>query len=83
MGEGFSGIAAVGERIYTMYAAERDGEPLELAAAFDAETGKEIWSVVIGKKYDNVFGNGPRSTPTVDGDTVYVLGLRAVRRFAR
>ena len=74
VGEGFSGISAVGERVYTMYAAERDGEPMELAAAFDAETGKEIWSVAIGKRYDNVFGNGPRSTPTVDGDVVYVLG---------
>jgi outer membrane protein assembly factor BamB len=76
IGEGYSGIAVVGDRLYTMYAGEVPGEaePRELAAAFDAGTGKEIWRTPIGKKKDTEFGNGPRSTPAVDGDTVYVLG---------
>ncbi len=46
----------------------------EYAAAFDAATGKELWRTVIGERIVTEFGNGPRSTPTVDGDTVYVLG---------
>jgi outer membrane protein assembly factor BamB len=74
VGEGYSGISIVGDRLYTMYAGEQNGEQIEFAAASDAATGKEIWRVPVGKYYVNEFGNGPRSTPTVDGDTVYVLG---------
>ncbi len=46
----------------------------EYAAAFDAATGKELWRTAIGQRIVTQFGNGPRSTPAVDGDTVYVLG---------
>ena len=74
LGEGYSGISIVDERIYTMYAADHEGEPTEFAAAFEADTGKEVWRVPVGKRYDNNFGNGPRSTPTVDGKRVFVLG---------
>ena len=74
IGEGYSSISVVGDRLYTMYAAEQDGEPTEFAAAFEASSGKELWRTPVGKKFDNQFGNGPRATPAVDGDTVYVLG---------
>jgi outer membrane protein assembly factor BamB len=73
IGEGYSSIAVVGERIYTMYAADHEDGAKEFAAAFDAKTGKEIWRVPISDKYETEFGNGPRSTPTVDGDSVYVV----------
>ena len=52
----------------------KEVERTEYAAAFDAATGKEIWRVAIGERIVTQFGNGPRSTPTVDGDMVYVLG---------
>ena len=61
----------------------REGEEAkarEFAAAFDAKTGKELWRVDVGEKLDTEFGNGPRSTPAVDGDTVYVLSSHG--RFA-
>jgi len=35
--------------------------------------GKPVWSKVIGAGGDNDRGSGPRSTPTIDGDRVYVL----------
>jgi len=73
LGEEFSGMSIVGDRLYTMFAADQNGEATEFAAAFEAGTGKEIWRTPAGKRYDNDFGNGPRSTPTVDGDMVYVL----------
>ncbi|TDI13380.1 MAG: hypothetical protein E2P04_03405 [Acidobacteria bacterium] len=76
IGEGYSGISVVGERFYTMFAAEHEGEPTEFAAAFDANTGEEVWRTAIGAMYDGEFGHGPRSTPTVDGDMVYVLGSK-------
>jgi outer membrane protein assembly factor BamB len=74
LGEGYSAISVVGDRLYTMYAGENEGEAVELAAAFSAADGKQLWAVPIGPKKDTEFGNGPRSTPTVAGDTVYVLG---------
>ncbi len=77
IGDGYSGIAIVGDRLYTMYATAGD-EPTEVAAAFDANTGKELWNTPMSERFDNGFGDGPRSTPTVDGDTVYVLSSRGV-----
>ncbi len=74
IGEGYSAASVVGDRLYTMYAGEEDGKPVEYAAAFETGTGKEIWKTVIGDKLDTEFGNGPRSTPTVVDGTVYVLG---------
>jgi outer membrane protein assembly factor BamB len=76
LGEGYSGISVVGNRLYTMYAGDHDGKPTEFAAAFDATTGKELWRTPIGEKHDTEFGNGPRSTPAVDGDTVFALGSK-------
>ncbi len=73
LGDGYSEIVVVGDRLYTLYAKEADGEAREFAAAFEAATGKELWRVALGKRFDNEFGNGPRSTPAVDGDRMYVL----------
>ncbi len=56
-------------------AEEKPAEPkTEYAGAFDAATGKQLWRTAIGQRIVTQFGNGPRSTPTVDGDVVYVLG---------
>ncbi|MDA8017914.1 MAG: PQQ-like beta-propeller repeat protein [Thermoanaerobaculia bacterium] len=79
LGEGYSGITVVGNKVYTMYADEVAGEggeaeAREFAASFDRNTGEEHWRVDMGAKLDTEFGNGPRSTPTVAGDTVFVLG---------
>jgi outer membrane protein assembly factor BamB len=76
LGEGFSGVASAGGRLYTMYAADVDGKPTEFAAALAAADGKEIWRTRVADRYDTQFGNGPRATPTVHGDTVYVFGAR-------
>jgi len=74
LGPGFSGISVVGDRLYTMYTTEQDGEATEFAAAFDVASGKELWRTPVGKDYENTFGNGPRSTPTVTGGAMYALG---------
>jgi outer membrane protein assembly factor BamB len=74
LGKGYSGIAVASGRVYTMFAEGRD----ELAVALDAATGAEIWRVRVGDKFKEMFGDGPRSTPTVDGERVYVLGARGM-----
>lgn len=76
IGEGYSAISIVGDRLYTMYGGKDGEEDVEFAAAFDAANGKELWRTRIGLKLDTQFGNGPRATPLVDGDMVYVMGAR-------
>jgi outer membrane protein assembly factor BamB len=49
----------------------------EVVHCLDAATGKEIWSAPFDTAHkDNQSAAGPRSTPTVDGDRVYVQSCR-------
>ncbi len=71
LGKGFSGISIANGRVYTMFARDAD----EFAICLDGETGAELWRHRTGPYYkETQGGDGPRSTPTVDGETVYVLG---------
>lgn len=73
VGEGYATPAVVGERIYVLGNRGMDDEFVE---ALDVNGGKQLWS----KRLGNVGPNrgpqypGARSTPTVDGDALYVLG---------
>ena len=69
-GPGFSGIAYSDERVYTMFA----DDSTEFLAALNPANGQEIWRTAIGTELKEMMGDGPRSTPTVDGDLVYALG---------
>ena len=69
-GEGYSHMAVSRERLFTLYGV--DGN--DFAVAYDAATGRPAWITLLGPKFINEQGgNGPRSTPTVDGDMVYTL----------
>lgn len=68
-GNGYSGPAIVGDRLYTMGG---DGTN-DFVIAFDVKNGQKVWSTPIGKYVKNGYGSGPRGTPTVDGDRLYAL----------
>lgn len=68
-GMGYSGYSIVGNTLYTIGA--RDAE--EFVIAVDVATGEEKWSTAVGIILLNGWGDGPRSTPTVDGDRVYAM----------
>jgi outer membrane protein assembly factor BamB len=68
-GIGYSGPAVVGDRLYTMGADERQ----DYAIALDTNTGKKVWAKPIGPYVKNGYGSGPRGTPTVDGEQLFVL----------
>ncbi|HWM94352.1 MAG TPA: PQQ-binding-like beta-propeller repeat protein [Thermoanaerobaculia bacterium] len=70
IGEGYSGISVVGDRLYTM---DSDGTA-EYVLALEAGSGKEVWRVPAGPKLIDSMGNGPRTTPTLDDGTVYAMG---------
>ena len=72
IGEGYSGISIVDGRIYTMHSEGED----EFAVCLDASDGKEIWRSRTDDNYQSGEGSGPRSTPAVDGDRVYVLSAK-------
>lgn len=69
LGEGYGSIAVSGGRIFVQGLRNRQSIVLSLNAA----DGKHLWSKNIGPGADNDRGPGPRSTPTIDGDRLYVL----------
>lgn len=73
-GLGYAGFAIVGGTLYTMGA--RDA--VEYVIAIDAATGKEKWSAESGALLTNNWGDGPRSTPTIDGGKVYALSGKGI-----
>jgi len=68
-GQGYSGPAIANGKYFTL--GTRDGS--EILLVLDASTGKELWTAKLGEILDNGWGDGPRGTPTVDGDRVYAL----------
>jgi outer membrane protein assembly factor BamB len=69
-GRGYSTLAVSGGRLFTMgLRGER-----EFVIAFEVATGKEAWATAHGGAYRDSRGDGPRGTPTVDGNNVYALG---------
>src|SRR5438132_17305 len=72
-GIGYSGPAVAAGQLYLT--GGRNGS--EELFAIDTKTASEKWSVKIGPIFTfkgNIWGDGPRATPTVDGDRVYALG---------
>ena len=69
-GGGYSSLAVAGGRLFTM--GLRGNR--EYVIAFDVATGKEVWATPNGSAFRNDRGDGPRGTPTIDGDRLYALG---------
>lgn len=81
---GFSSFSVADGRAITLVADKSDsGDVLQTCVALNAETGEQLWSYALNKNdYNggggnagargNKGGDGPRSTPTIDGDRVYV-----------
>ncbi|HJS24552.1 MAG TPA: PQQ-binding-like beta-propeller repeat protein [Pyrinomonadaceae bacterium] len=69
-GRGYSSFSISNGKLYTMgLRGDR-----EFVIAFDVATGKEAWATPHGSAFRNDRGDGPRGTPTIDGDRVYALG---------
>ena len=69
-GGGYSSFAISNGRLFTM---GLKGDR-EYVIAFDVSSGKQLWATPHGGAFRNDRGDGPRGTPTVDGDYLYSLG---------
>ena len=69
LGEGYGSLAVKADRIYVQ------GTSGAASAVFclNRADGKTIWTTSLGPMLKQNKGNGPRSTPTLDGDRLYVL----------
>ena len=73
LGEGFSGISVARGRVYTMFSEGED----EFVVCLDASNGKEIWRFRSDSTYyESEGGNGPRATPTIDGEFLFTVSAQ-------
>ena len=80
-GVGMSGLAISRGRVLTLV--QREGK--QWLIALDAKTGDSIWQTPLAPEYRNAMGNGPRGTPAISGDQVFVFtgeGILSAHGFA-
>jgi len=66
-----SPVVAAGKLFYL-----DDDAGTEIVHAVNAEDGKEFWKVKLFASHKDGFGMGPRCTPLVDGDRLYVQSCK-------
>lgn len=69
LGAGYGTVAVKGTRVFVQGLRGRQ----TMLHSLDRGDGKYLWSKNLGSGGGNDRGSGPRSTPTLDGDRVYVL----------
>ena len=69
LGTGYGSIAVKGDRIFVQGSNGRQS----LVFSLNRADGTPAWSKAVGGAGSNDRGSGPRGTPTVDGDRLYVL----------
>ena len=87
LGSGYSGPAVAGGRVFVMdfaRATDEQGQPLratrkgipgsERLVCCDARDGKLVWKHEYECPYTISYPTGPRTTPLVENDRVYMLG---------
>lgn len=74
LGTGYSAVSIVGDQLFTL--GSKDGECKLICLS--ASTGESVWESTVGRAgaqpdYNVNWGAGQRSTPTVDGDQIFVV----------
>ena len=72
IGGGYSSVAIADGLLYTMAGKGPD----EFILCLDAATGEEMWRYRSDSNFIQHHGNGPRSTPIIEGDRLYVRAPR-------
>ncbi len=69
LGAGYGSVAVSGDQIFVQGA--RSGQ--SIVSVLSRVDGKGLWSKALGRAGSNDKGPGPRGTPTVDAERMYVL----------
>jgi len=69
LGSGYGSLAIKGDRIYVQ-ALNTSGS---VVSSLNRADGKVVWTTLVGRGLKDSRGPGPRGTPTLDGDRLYVL----------
>ena len=69
LGTSMSGIAVSKGLAVTLF--QNDME--QFVVALDATSGAEKWKTAVAPVFENGMGNGPRSTPVIDGDQIFAF----------
>ncbi len=76
-GRGYASVAIVDGKIYTLGdgLSTADGDKDEYLTCFDDKTGEQVWKTKTGEAWNDGKEDwqGSRSTPTVEGEHVYVI----------
>jgi outer membrane protein assembly factor BamB len=70
VGGGYASFSVADGVAYTIE--QRRGQ--ETVAAYQVDTGRELWTHGWNAEYTDSTGNGPRATPTWDAGRIYALG---------
>ena len=70
VGLGYASFTIADGRAYTIEQRRQQ----EVAAAYDVNTGRELWTQKWNAEYNDQTGDGPRTTPTWDEGRLYALG---------
>lgn len=71
LGEGFSTVSIADGKIYTMGTVDEK----EQVIALNQSDGEILWTIPTGAvTFEESRGNGPRCTPTIDGNSLYAIG---------
>ena len=68
-GVGMSGLAISRGRVLTLVQSEGQ----QWVVALNSRTGESLWKTAIADAYRNPMGDGPRATPAIVGDQVFVF----------
>ena len=70
LGSGYATVSIAGNRIFTL----GDKSDSSYLIALSLANGKSLWSAKVGRTGAPGGYEGPRSTPTIDGDLIFALG---------
>lgn len=70
LGRGYSTVSIIDGKLYTMGDRPEGGAEQQMVLAYELASRKPLWATAVGGPHRD---GGPRATPTVDGDRLYVV----------